>query len=74
MNDAVKKRLEQLRKLCERINAEADYISEDLIEQVEESEDLPGIEMAFDNIERWAKEAYDICRNTYDEFEEEEND
>ena len=72
MNEAVKKRMAQLIKLAERIENEADYIKE-LVDQVEESEDLPGIEMAFDNIVGWSREAHDVCRNTYDEFEEEEN-
>lgn len=73
MNEMVKKRLAQLIKLAERIENEADYIKE-LVDGVEESEDLPGIEMAFDNIVGWSKEAFDVCRNTYDEFDYEEEE
>lgn len=72
MNEKVKNRLERVYKRCEQIAAEVDYINEDLIPDVNESEDLASIEMSLDNIERWARETRELIRNTYDEFEEEE--
>lgn len=72
MNEKVKSRLERVYKRCKQIAAETDYINEDLIPDVNESEDLAIIEMSLDNIERWARETRELVRNTYDEFEEEE--
>lgn len=70
MNEAVKKYLDKIRQISSKIEVEATYISE-LLDDVNESEDLPSIEMSLDNIVRWSKEAHDVCRHTYDEFEEE---
>ena len=72
MNEKVKSRLEKVYRKGEQIAAEVDYINEDLIPDVNESEDLAAIEMSLDNIERWAREARELVRRTYDEFEEEE--
>lgn len=70
MNDTVKRRLANVHKQVDLIAAEADYIKDDLITTVNESEDLPPIETALENIILWASEAKDYVRNTYDEFEE----
>ena len=70
MNDTVKRRLAELRKQIRKICDEADYIDEELIDEVMDSEDLPPIETALENIILWANEAKDYVRNTYDEFEE----
>ena len=72
MNEAVRKRIARMIEIANKIESEADYIIE-LAEGIEEEDDVASVEMAFDNVERWAKEGYDVCRNTYDEFEEEEN-
>ena len=71
MNTKLQRMLDKIKNYSKKIKGEAEYISE-LINEVEEPEDITQIEMAFDNIERWAKEAYDVCRHTYDEFEEEQ--
>lgn len=71
MNEKVKSRLERVYKRGEQIAAEVSYINEDLIPDVNESEDLATIEMSLDNIERWARETRELVRHTYDEFEEE---
>ena len=72
MNEKVKNRLERVYRKGEQIAAEVSYINEDLIPDVNESEDLVTIEMSLDNIERWARETRELVRDTYDEFEEEE--
>lgn len=72
MNEAVKKRLNNIYEKVEKIKVEADYINEDLIPEVgDDSEDLVSIEMSLENIEQWARETREYVRNTYDEFEEE---
>ena len=70
MNEAVKRRIAQMKKIAADIKATSDYINTQL-NAVETDDDLDVVEMSFDSIERWANEGYDICRNTYDEFEEE---
>lgn len=72
MNEKVKSKLERVYQRGEQIAAEVSYINEDLIPDVNDSEDLPSIESSLENIERWARDARDIIRHTYDEFEEEE--
>ena len=69
MYNEVKKRLTNLRNQIRKIGDEADYIDEDLIDEVMDSEDLVSIEMALDNIALWANNAKDYVRCTYDEFE-----
>lgn len=69
MNDAVKKRIEQIRQKANEIACKVDGMFED-IDAIETDDDLAIIEMAFDQIESWAKEGYEIVRNTYDEFGE----
>ena len=71
MNEDVKKKLNQIREYAKKINEQSDYINE-LIDSVEESEDLPSIELILENIECRARQARSICRQTYDEFEEEQ--
>ena len=69
MNDAVKKRIEQMKELADQIIEKAELLKGDA-DDVETDEDLYVVELAFDSIIGWAKEGYDVCRNTYDEFEE----
>ena len=73
MNKKVKVRLEKVSARGEQIAAEVSYINEDLIPDVNDSEDLASIEMSLENIERWARDARDYVRHTYDEFEESED-
>jgi hypothetical protein len=70
MNEKVMKKLERIIHLVEKIESDADYVKE-IVDRVEESEDLPIIETTLENIERWARDARNVCRNTYDDFEEE---
>jgi 3-dehydroquinate dehydratase len=70
MNDAVKRRIKQMIEKAEAIKSDCDRMITEL-KAVETDEDLDVIEMRADSIENCAKEIYDICRNTYDEFEEE---
>ena len=71
MNKKLERMLDKVKNYSKEIQGEAEYIA-DLVDDVKESDDITPIEMAYDNITRWAKEAYDVCRHTYDEFEEEE--
>ena len=69
MNEVVKKRIDQIRLKANEIACKVDAMFED-IDNINTDDDLAIIEMAFDEIERWAREGYDIVRNTYDEFGE----
>lgn len=69
MNDAVKKRQKHMLGMAKDIMARASTLIDE-IEAIESSDDLDVIEMGFDQIESWGREGYDVCRNTYDEFEE----
>lgn len=70
MNNAVQKRIKQMIEKTEAIKSDCNRLLEEL-KAVETDDDLDVIEMRADSIENCAKEIYDICRNTYDEFEEE---
>ena len=70
MNDAVKKRQKYMLGMAKDIMARASTLIDE-IEVIESSDDLDVIEMGFDQIESWGREGYEVCRNTYDEFEEE---
>lgn len=70
MTDAVMRRKSRMIQLANEIKAKADGLIED-IRAVETDDDLAIVEMAFEQIRSWGKEGYDICLNTYDEFEEE---
>lgn len=69
MTDAVMRRKTQMIQLANDIKVKADGMIED-IRSIETDDDLAIVEMAFDQIESWGKEGYQIALNTYDEFEE----
>ena len=69
MNDAVKKRQKYMLGMAKDIMARASTLIDE-VEAIESSDDLDVIEMGFDQIESWGREGYEVCRNTYDEFEE----
>lgn len=71
MNEAVQKRKKYMLGMAKDIMSRADRLIDE-IEDLESSDDLYVIEMGFDQIESWGREGYEVCRNTYDEFEEEE--
>ena len=71
MNEKVKKNMQKMLQIADKIKSECDYIAE-LVDDLTTDDDLCSIESSFDNVERWAKEGHSVCRSTYDEFEEEE--
>ena len=74
MNDVIERRIKLMREVTEKIKTEADGILDDL-EQFKEypnDDELASLEMDFDRVREYGKEGYEICRNTYDELEEEE--
>ena len=69
MTSALMQRKSQMNILANEIKAKAEgMISE--IRAIETDDDLAIVEMAFDQIESWGKEGYEIARNAYDELEE----
>ena len=56
MNDAVKKRIEQMKELADQIIEKAELLKGDA-DDVETDEDLYVVELAFDSIIGWAKKA-----------------
>lgn len=69
MTDAVMRRKTRMNQLANEIKAKAEGLIED-IRAIETDDDLAIVEMAFDQIESWGKEGYQIALNTYDELEE----
>lgn len=72
MNKKVMKKLGRITHLVEKIESDADYVKE-VVDGLEDSDGLYVAESTLENIERWAKEARNVCRNTYDDFEEDES-
>lgn len=71
MNDVVNRRKTQMLRLANDIKVKAEGMIED-IRAIDTNDDLAIVEMAFDQLKLWAGDGYDICLNTYDEFEEED--
>ena len=72
MNEIVEKRLNLIKAMTEEIQSMCECALDDC-DDVTESSDLFIIESQMDRIIRKADYARETVRNTYDEFDEEEN-
>lgn len=72
MNERVEKRLNLIKAMVEEIQSMCECALEDC-DDVTESGDLFIIESQMDRIIRKANDTREVVRNTYDDFDEEEN-
>lgn len=73
MNERVEKKLQRIVNVAKNIKGMCECIICDA-DEVTESDDLFIIEQQFERITRAANDGYDLTRNTYDDFDEEDEE